>query len=371
MARLHQRLIGYRMNMKSRFILVFVYVGYLALLFEGAARLAFWIPPIGKRLTTNDDYTFRRNWVHEHQKSGMEFYYAIDMYDPSKGWITKPNLRDVRAFDNKLLNTNSKGFRGRKDFPQSKNKEKLRILILGDSFTFGDEVSDDETYSYYLQEMLPHTDVINMGVHGYGHDQMLVLFKEEGVKYQPDIVILGFLPLDMVRNLLEFRDFAKPRFFLERNKLKLTGTPVPRPEEILRWDWTRPRILDIFSLIRHRIKKTLGIQQKEMEEITTAILMELIRSVQSIHATPIIAYLPRGREIAVNVAVLPDEKYMFSICQSNEQAKCFSTRPYFAAKIAQGETFKLGGHWEAAGHRTVAEAIKRYLIDEGYVPGLN
>lgn len=356
--------------MKSRFIVVFVYVGFLAFLFEGSARLVFWIPLLGKRLQTNDDYTFRRNWVREHQESGMEVHYTFDMYDPSKGWIPKPNLRDVRVFDNKILNTNSKGFRGKKDFPRTKNKEKIRILILGDSFTFGDEVSDNETYSSYLQEMLPHAEVINMGVHGYGHDQMLLLFKEEGVKYQPDIVILGFLPLDMVRNLLEFRDFAKPRFVLKSGELKLTGTPVPRPEEILRWDWTRPRILDIFSLIRHGIKKSLGIQQREMEEITSAILMELIRSVESIHATPILAYLPRGREITVSPAVMPDEKYLFSICKSNEQAKCFSARPYFAAKIAQGETFKLGGHWEAAGHRTVAEAIKRYLIDEGYVPGL-
>jgi hypothetical protein len=35
-------------------------------------------------------------------------------------------------------------------------------LILGDSFTFGDEVSDDETYSAHLQAMLPHTEIINM-----------------------------------------------------------------------------------------------------------------------------------------------------------------------------------------------------------------
>jgi hypothetical protein len=358
------------MSMKSRLFLVFVYVGFLAFLFEGFARLVFWIPLLSNRLQTNDDYTFRRNWVREHQKSGMEVHYTFDMYDPSKGWIPQPNLRDVRVFDNKILNTNSKGVRGKKDFPRPKNKEKIRILILGDSFTFGDEVSDNETYSSYLQEMLPHAEVINMGVHGYGHDQMLVLFKEEGVKYQPDIVILGFLPLDMVRNLLEFRDFAKPRFVLKSGELKLTGTPVPSPEEILRWDWIRPRILDIFSLIRHGIKKSLGMQQREMEEITTAILMELIRSVESIHATPILAYLPRGREITASPAVMPDEKYLFSICKSNEQAKCFSARPYFAAKIAQGETFKSGGHWEAAGHRTVAEAIKHYLIDEGYVPEL-
>ena len=307
------------MSRKNRFIFIFGYVGFLAFLFEGSARLAFSIPQIGKRLEANEEYTYIRNWVREHQKSGTATYYSFDMYDPYKGWIPKPNLRDVNAYNDKILNTNSKGLRGKKDFPYAKNRERLRILILGDSFTFGDEVSDNETYSHYLQEMLPDTEVINMGVHGYGHDQMLMLFKEEGVKYQPDIVILGFLPLDMSRNLLDFRDFAKPRFVLEKGELKLTGTPVPRPEEILRWDWTRPRLLDLFSLIRHSVKKASGLQQREMEAITTAILMELIRSVESIHATPILAYLPRGREIALDVAVTQDEKYMFSVCQLNEQ----------------------------------------------------
>lgn len=355
------------MSRKNRFIFVVAYVVFLAVLFEGSARLALSIPQIGKHLQANEDYTYRRNWVREHQKFGMEAYYTFDMYDPTKGWIPKPNLRDVKAFDNKILSTNSKGFRGKKDFPYTKNKEKLRILILGDSFTFGDEVSDDETYSYYLQEMLPHTEVINMGIHGYGHDQMLILLKEEGVKYEPDIVILGFLQLDMSRNLLEFRDFAKPRFVLESGQLTLTDTPVPRPEDILQWDWTRPRILDMFSLIRHKVTKLSGLQQKEMEEITTAILTDMISLIESIHATPILAYLPRGREIAMSTAVTEDEAYMFSICKSNEKAKCFSTRPYFAEKIAKGETFKSGGHWEPAGHLTVAEAIKQYLVDEGLV----
>jgi hypothetical protein len=126
-------------------------------------------------------------------------------------------------------------------------------------------------------------------------------------------------------------------------------------------------MLDLFSLIRHSVEKFSGLQQREMERITTAILMELIRSVESIPATPILAYLPRGREIALDVAVTQDEKYMFSICQFNERAKCFSTRPYFAEKIARGETFKARGHWEPAGHLAVAEAIKRYLVDEGHV----
>ena len=186
------------MSRTNKFILVFGYVGFLAFLFEGSARLAFSIPKVAKRLQANDEYTYRRNWVQEHQKNGMEAYYAFDMYDASKRWIPKPNLRDVKTFDNKTLNTNSRGLRGKRDFPYTKNKDKVRILILGDSFTFGDEVSDDETYSAHLQAMLPDTEIINMGVHGYGHDQMLILLKEEGIKYQPDIVILGFLALRYV-----------------------------------------------------------------------------------------------------------------------------------------------------------------------------
>ena len=355
------------MSRKNKFILVFAYLGFLVVLFEGSVRLAFSIPQFARRLQGNHYYTYRRNWVQQHQESGVEAYYTFDRYDPSKGWMPKANLKDVKAFNQKILNTNSKGLRGKKDFPYTKNKEKLRILILGDSFTFGDEVSDDETYSHYLQEMLPHTEVINMGVHGYGHDQMLILLKEEGIKYHPDIVILGFLPLDMPRNLLEFRDFAKPRFVLERGELKLTGTPVPRPENILQWDWAIPRTFDIVSLMHHKVTRVSGLQKKEMEHITTAILTDMITVTESIHAIPILAYLPRGREIAKKTAVTQDEAYMFSLCQLNQKAKCFSTRPYFAEKIAKGETFKSKGHWEPAGHLTVAQAIKHYLVEEGLV----
>jgi len=348
---------------KRKIVLVFGYVVFLACLLEGTARLAFLIPQVAKRLQANEDYTYRRNWVHEHQKFGFDAHYTFDSYDPSKGWRSKPNLRDVKVFDNKILNTNSKGLRGKKDFPYTKTKQTLRILILGDSFTFGDEVSDDETYSYYLQQMLPHTEVINMGVHGYGHDQMLILLREEGVKYEPDIVILGFLPLDMSRNLLAFRDFAKPRFVLKGGELKLTGVPVPRPEDILRWDWTRPRIVDVFSFMHHRVTTLFGLRDREIEHITTAILMDMIKLIESVHAIPILAYLPRAREIAMDIAMTQDEAYMFSMCQLNEKAKCFSTRPHFAEKIAKGEAFKSGGHWEPAGHLVVAEAIKNYLVE--------
>ncbi len=356
------------MRKKKKFLLILIYFVFLVTLFEGFARLAFFlIPQVSKGLERIEDYGWRRWWVDRHRKTGKAIFYKFDIFDPSKGWISKPNIRDMKVFHNKVLNTNSKGFRGKKEYSYNKDPDKVRILILGDSFTFGDEVSDNETYSNYLQEILPHVEVINVGVHGYGHDQMLILLREEGIRYEPDIIILGFLYADMKRNLLKFRDYAKPKFFLDDGELKLTGTPVPHPEDILKWDWARPRTIDMFSLIYHRFRELLGLRKKEKEDITTAILNETIKLADSIHAALIFVYLIPAEEISNSTILMEGEKYFFSMCQTNDKVRCFSTRPYFAEEVGKGTTFKLRGHWGPAGHLTVAKAIKRYLVDEGLV----
>ena len=123
----------------------------------------------------------------------------------------------------------------------------------------------------------------------------------------------------------------------------------------------------MFSIIRYKVRELLGLHKKEMDDVTTAILTDIIKSIESIHAIPILVYLPTRKEIYERTAVTRHETYMFSICQINGKAKCFSTRPYFAEKIAKGETFKVKGHWDPAGHHVVAEAIKQYLVDAGLI----
>ena len=152
------------MNKKNRFALMSLYIVFLVVLFEGSARLTFLILK-GPKVLWDDELSWRRAWISRHQNTGKEIYYKFDIYASSRGWISKPNLRDMEVFNRKVLNTNSKGFRGKNEYPYRKVQDKVRILVLGDSFTFGDEVSDNETYSYYLQEMIPHAEVINLGVH--------------------------------------------------------------------------------------------------------------------------------------------------------------------------------------------------------------
>lgn len=355
------------MNKKKRFILILIYIVFLFGLFEGLARLTYSNPKISGRLWVNENLSWRRSWVQRHQNTGKEIYYTFDTYDPLKGWLSKPNLRDMKVFKNKVLNTNSKGIRGKTEYSYSKDQDKIRILVIGDSYTFGEEVSDNETYSHYLQEMIPNSEVINLGIHGYGHDQMLIFLKEEGIKYRPDIIILGFIYPDMKRNMVNFRDYAKPKYNLRGKKLRLTASPVPPPEKTLKWDWVRPRIFDVFANLRYKYRLKFGLYEKEKAELTAAILTEIIAQADSIQAIPIFVYLPLIEEIAISDPMTIGEEYLTKVCGKNKIVRYFSARPYLIEQLNKGVTFKERGHWGSVGNFAIAEAIKQYLVNESYI----
>jgi hypothetical protein len=92
----------------------------------------------------------------------------------------------------------------------------------------GDSATHDKTYSYYLTRSLPDTEVLNLGVSGYGHDQMLLYLKEEGAKYHPDVVILGYVSLDAPRNLLSFRDLPNRNSNSQETACSPRMFPCPR-----------------------------------------------------------------------------------------------------------------------------------------------
>jgi hypothetical protein len=342
-----------------------LFVAICVVVLEIAVRLVLATPFMARRRFL-DDLSWRRWWVRVH-RSGQPMLYGFDRYDPTKGWLPKPNLRDVPAFGEKRLSTNAKGLRGADDYAGAKRADVPRILILGDSFTFGDEVGDAETYPHYLQQLLPGTEVINMGVHGYGHDQMLIFFREEGVAYAPDVVVLGFVANDMPRNLLGFRDYAKPRFRLRDGELELVGSPVPPPDELLRREWRRPRLLDAWSIVAHEVGALTGLRRREEERLTTRILEELVRTTRDIGARPVFVYLPTGPEITSAAPPTAGETFLLEVCRRTAVALCFSSRPAFAEARSRGVSFGATRHWNAEGHRVVATTIMRHLAQAGVV----
>ena len=100
------------------------------------------------------------------------------------------------------VRVNSKGLRG-PEIPYSKPDGKDRVLVVGDSFTFGAQVEEDETFVARLGAYLHAGDAqagiepgsvetINAGVDGWNTINELSWLKAEGIKYAPDMVILMF-----------------------------------------------------------------------------------------------------------------------------------------------------------------------------------
>ena len=102
------------------------------------------------------------------------------------------------------VHTNNLGIRATGDYDLRKGANTFRILVLGDSVTFGHGAIHD--YPSLLEGMLkqwkPETDwqVWNLGVPGYNTSQELAQLRELGPAYQPDLVIVGFFINDIIGN---------------------------------------------------------------------------------------------------------------------------------------------------------------------------
>lgn len=66
------------------------------------------------------------------------------------------------------------------------------MVFLGDSFCEGYLVNDDEVFSAALEEMQPDLAAINLGVAEYSTDQEYLLYQRDGVRFNPQLVVLLF-----------------------------------------------------------------------------------------------------------------------------------------------------------------------------------
>src|SRR5262249_28162330 len=88
---------------------------------------------------------------------------------------------------------------------------KYRILALGDSFTEGVQVKEDELFSARLEKTDPELEVINAGVGGYGTIQEYLYLTNEGLRFRPDLVLLMFYDNDLSDNCLSYYPGFGPR----------------------------------------------------------------------------------------------------------------------------------------------------------------
>jgi len=102
--------------------------------------------------------------------------------DPDLGWVCN-NVSKYLKFSNKRYNDlqieyniNPQGFRYKYDFFKYDSPES-EIIMLGDSFLFGVYLKDNETITANLfREFKDSINFVNLGVPGYGIDQMYLTY---------------------------------------------------------------------------------------------------------------------------------------------------------------------------------------------------
>lgn len=123
---------------------------------------------------------------------GIEFEYAKER---NGGFVQDDDL--LWKLHPKGYQINHRGFRGA-EFKVEKNKDTYRIVVLGDSISFGLGVDLHQTFPYLLQTYLSErtknhqskVEIINAAVPGYSSYQLVLLTEQLMSHYSPDFMII-------------------------------------------------------------------------------------------------------------------------------------------------------------------------------------
>src|SRR5437763_11706650 len=110
-------------------------------------------------------------------------------HDPELGWAPVPNS-EFTVTAERLIHAkhNSLGLRDIELGASAKPK----ILFVGDSFVWGNDVEAEERFTDLLRKRLPAYDIVNAGISGYGTDQEYLWLKRLSDHIEPAVVVLMF-----------------------------------------------------------------------------------------------------------------------------------------------------------------------------------
>ena len=150
--------------------------------------------------------------------------------DPQRFYVLNKNYKGW--FQGHPTEINNFGMRHKINYKVGKDENTFRILILGDSVTFGDGNRLETTYPYQLEGMLkswePKVDwqVWNGGVPGYDAVTELRTLEEIGPIYNPDLVIVGTYQNDLYSRDFDYRKNSEASWLFKFRSLLIEHTYI-------------------------------------------------------------------------------------------------------------------------------------------------
>jgi hypothetical protein len=282
-------------------------------------------------------------------------------FDPELGWRPLPGVEKVGDIwgVTRPASTNSLGWRDR-ERTYSRQPGVTRATAIGDSFTFGIGVDDGERFTDVLPNLIDGLEVVNLGVAGYGTDQELRVLELEGVRYEPDIVILTVCTFNDLGDIGHdvIYSWPKPYYSLDGGSLQLHKPPVT-------WSMRARNASYLVEFLFQRLTEGPNIARRVPRPDDPMLLFQaLVRRMASVSAehharfVVMLAYMP---ERAGSFADLGERMTAFL---DAEGIPNLDTRKLFAMRSADPDRLLYSegrNHWNAQGHRIAAEGLRDLL----------
>jgi lysophospholipase L1-like esterase len=259
------------------------------------------------------------------------------------------------------------GLRGADSRPRG--SATYRIVCLGDSFTFGQGVGDDEAFPAQLERLLaarfPGTDVqvLNAGVPGYGTVDELRYLESRIAVLDPDLVVVQFLSVN------DFHNNSAPalgRVEVRDGWLYENEAPRAQPWRTIDWLKRQSRLAHLVSERAGAFAMRLGFLgvsgagaiDAPQAQLAVATLRR-VAEVAKARGAGSLFVLATGQApvVAPNAPEIP-AKAIVERAAREAGAAFVDLTPHLRGRAADRELYyPLDGHWTVAGHAVAAAAL--------------
>ncbi|MCK6446128.1 MAG: GDSL-type esterase/lipase family protein [Planctomycetes bacterium] len=143
-------------------------------------------------------------------------------FDPDVGHVFVPNWKQTLQEHEFRVEwqSNAQGLRADRDFgPKPEGVQ--RILVVGDSFTAGEQVPYAETFPAVIEQSLratrPNVEVLNAGHPGFSTISSARWIAKFAARFEPDVVVLAMTPNDLLENQI-------PLIYVARDGALVSGS---------------------------------------------------------------------------------------------------------------------------------------------------
>ncbi len=318
-------------------------------------------------------------------------------YHPRFGWSLLPGAHVTHRtteYDVDIV-INDQGFRQQVVPPLTSNEGVDRIVVLGDSFTFGYGVQEQVRFTELLPEHLPGVEVLNMGVPATGTDQHVLFFEEAGgADAKPDIVLLVYFLENIERTgTSRYQGYGKPQFLVAEDGtgLQLTNVPVSKPLSAVVVERRHKglpiplkkylrRNSELYTLLRQwfAVSASTALELDASDpypeyssdapswKVTRLLFKRLAEDAAQVGAQLAVVVVPEPGHLRPHIGSTHQDAVRVALDAIN--VPMLDLTPFFRkAQVTADEPlyFPVDGHWTEDGHKLVAETIGSWLIEQG------